>query len=63
MDHYDQWLAEYDRIRVRRSTKQDEPFVFVYSFPAESEAHFRTRMVDLEKVLGKSHAVNEPRAS
>jgi hypothetical protein len=51
--HYDQWLEEYDRVRVRRSTKPDEPFVFVYSFPTESEALFRTRMADVEKLLGE----------
>jgi hypothetical protein len=50
--HYDQWLEEYDRIRIRKTTNPEEPFVFVYSFPQESERHFRERMAQVEAKLG-----------
>jgi hypothetical protein len=53
IDHYDQWLTEYDRVRIRRSAAPNEPFVFVYSFPGESAVRFRARMADLEKMLGE----------
>ena len=50
--HYDQWVEEYDRVRVRRTSNPDQPFVFVYSFPTESERAFRERMAELETKLG-----------
>jgi hypothetical protein len=50
--HYDQWLEEYDRVRVRKTSNPDEPFVFVYSFPQESEQRFRDRMAEVEAKLG-----------
>ena len=50
--HYDQWLEEYDRVRVRKTSNPDEPFVFVYSFPQESEKHFRDRLAELKSKLG-----------
>lgn len=56
ISHYDQWLEEYDRVRVRRTSDPDAPFVFVYSFPRESEDRFRERMSELERKLG-----DEPR--
>lgn len=51
--HYDEWLVEYDRVRVRKTTNPDTPFVFVYSFPAESEQAFRKRMAEVEARLGE----------
>ncbi len=50
--HYDSWLAEYDRVRVKRISNPDQPFVFVYSFPRESEKRFRSRMAQIEEQLG-----------
>jgi hypothetical protein len=50
--HYDQWLEEYDRVRVRKTSDPDEPFVFVYSFPQDSEQRFRARMAEVEAKLG-----------
>src|SRR5262245_49247308 len=50
--HYDQWLEEYDRVRVRKTTNPEEPFVFVYSFPQESERRFRDRLAKVEANLG-----------
>jgi hypothetical protein len=52
IDHYDQWLEEYDRVRVRRASDPSQPFVFVYSFPVESARAFRDRMNDVEQQLG-----------
>jgi len=50
--HYDQWLEEYDKVRVRKESNPDSPFVFVYSFPQQSEHNFRERMAQIEKKLG-----------
>ncbi len=52
MLHYDRWLEEYDRVRVKRTSNPDQPFVFVYSFPSESEKRFRSRMAQIEAQLG-----------
>jgi hypothetical protein len=50
--HYDRWLEEYDRVRIRRTTNPDADFVFVYSFPMDSEQRFRQRMEELRAMLG-----------
>lgn len=50
--HYDQWLEEFDRVRVRKTTNPDAEFVFVFSFPRESEQLFRQRMTKVEARLG-----------
>ena len=52
MFHYDRWLEEYDRVRVKRTSNPDQPFVFVYSFPRESAKRFRSRMAQIEEQLG-----------
>jgi hypothetical protein len=52
IQHYDQWLEEYDRVRVRRTSDPSQPFVFVFSFPGESERAFRERMREVEQQLG-----------
>jgi hypothetical protein len=52
IEHYDRWLEEYDRVRVRRTKDPDASFVFVYSFPQESEQRFRQRLSDVEAKLG-----------
>jgi hypothetical protein len=56
--HYDQWLEEYDRIRVRKTADPETLRVLALRspFPKEAEQHFRERMVELEKILG-----SEPR--
>ena len=50
--HYDRLLEEYDRVRVRKTKDPEQEFVFVYSFPGESEEHFRERMTEVEAQLG-----------
>jgi hypothetical protein len=50
--HYDQWLEEYDRVRVRKLTDPNQQFVFVFSFPSDSEHRFRERIGRLEQQLG-----------
>jgi len=50
--HYDQWLEEYDRVRIRRTSDPEQAFVFVYSFPRESAQGFRDRMAKIEAQLG-----------
>jgi hypothetical protein len=52
--HYDRWLEEYDRVRVKRTSDPNQPFVFVYSFPRDSEQRFRDRMAFIEKQLGSN---------
>ena len=52
MFHYDRWLEEYDRVRVKKTSNPDQPFVFVYSFPGESEKRFRSRVAQIEEQLG-----------
>jgi hypothetical protein len=50
--HYDKWLEEYDRVRVKKTIDPAQPFVFVYSFPRDSEKRFRSRMAQIEEQLG-----------
>lgn len=50
--HYDSWLEEYDRVRIKRTSNPEQPFVFVYSFPRDSEKRFRSRMTQIEDQLG-----------
>ena len=50
--HYDQWVEEYDRVRVRKTSHPEQQFVFVYSFPSESARGFRERMAQIEAQLG-----------
>jgi hypothetical protein len=50
--HYDRWLEEYDRVRVKRVSDPNQAFVFVYSFPTESAKRFRDRVAQLESILG-----------
>jgi hypothetical protein len=52
--HYDNWLEEYDRVRVRRTKDPDAPFVYTYDYPSESEKRFRDRKAKLEAILGDS---------
>jgi len=56
--HYDQWLEEYDRIRVRKTADPETLKVLALKspFPKDAERHFRERMAELEKILG-----NDPR--
>lgn len=58
--HYDIWLEEYDRIRVRKTADPDQLRVLARKspFPRESELHFRERMAQVEAKLG-----NEPRCN
>lgn len=49
--HYDKWLEEFDRFRVRKTEGKDPPFIFTYDFPKESEQRFKNRMADLEAKL------------
>jgi hypothetical protein len=50
---YDQWLQEYDRVRIRRPNDPEQAFVFVYSFPEESAQRFRDRIAQVEALLGR----------
>jgi hypothetical protein len=50
--HYDQWIEEYDRVRIRKTSDPEQAFVFVYSFPRESAQRFRDRMAQVEAQLG-----------
>ncbi len=50
--HYDRWLEEYDRVRVRRTKDPEQPFVFSFDFPRDAEERFRERMKELEAPLG-----------
>ena len=50
--HYDSWIQEYDRVRVTREKNPDQQFVFVYSFPRDSEERIRTHMAEIQAKLG-----------
>jgi hypothetical protein len=52
ISHYDRWLEEYDRARVQRVSDPQQPFVFVQSFPRESEKRFRDRAAWVKQRLG-----------
>ena len=52
VSHYDNWLVEYDRVRVKKTHNPDAQFVFSYDFPRESEKRFRSRMSEIENMAG-----------
>jgi hypothetical protein len=41
MEHYDNWLEHFNRVRVDHEAGRDVRFVFTYDFPHKSEAAFR----------------------
>ena len=52
VSHYDNWLVEYDRVRVKKTSNPNAQFVFSYDFPRESEKRFRSRMSEIENMSG-----------
>ena len=41
IDHYDNWLEEFDRIRVKKESGENVTFVFTYDFPRDSVNAFK----------------------
>lgn len=54
IDHYDEWIKEYHKVRVLKEGDPNQTFVFVFTFPRESEKRFRKRLMEVEDILGKN---------
>ncbi|NCC77591.1 MAG: hypothetical protein EOM08_14300 [Clostridia bacterium] len=58
IDHYDGWIEEFDRVRVKKEAGEDVTFVFTYDFPRESETKFREAFRDLRDSLYRTNQAN-----
>lgn len=41
IDHYDNWLEEFDRVRIKKESGENVAFFFTYDFPRDSVAAFK----------------------
>ena len=53
IDHYDMWLEEFDKVRVKKESGEDVSFVFTYNFPRDSEKAFRESFRKIRSELYK----------
>ena len=53
IDHYDNWLEEFEKVKVQRESGENVNFVFTYDFPRDSESAFREAFRDIRKTLYK----------
>ena len=53
IDHYDIWLEEFDKVRVKKESGEDVSFVFTYNFPRDSEKAFRESFRKIRSELYK----------
>ena len=53
IDHYDQWLEEFENVKARRESGENIDFVFTYDFPRDSEIAIREAFRKIRKELYK----------